>query len=248
MNNRKSTLDYALSTTLRYSNKTYKVGFCISNKNITVLKTEQNKFLHPKEKEHYTTLRFPKRQQSYLIGRYCAKQAIGHYLSAPHVNQFNIENGIFQHPVVQCTSAQNIQISISHAGDFGAAIAFSESCPMGIDIEIIGKNTEILSYLTSEEQQLVNKLPISEDIQFILLWSIKEALSKVLKCGLMVPFELLEILSITQQENSMISYFKNFHQYQAFSFLFADKVCSIVYPKNSLLDLDVKAIQDFWQF
>lgn len=245
MNNIKPTLHHALPLTLWHKNKAYKIGFCISNKDFSLLEIEQDTFLYQNEKDYYATLRFPKRQQSYLIGRYCAKQAIRYCLNEININQFNIKNGIFQQPVVQ--GAENVQVSISHAEDFGVAIAFSETCPMGIDIEVVSKHTEILAHLTMKEQQLANKLFISEDAQLILLWSIKEALSKTIKCGLMIPFELLEILSITQQENRMFSYFKNFHQYQALSFFVANKVCSIVYPKDALLDFDVKVIQDPWQ-
>ena len=46
----------------------------------------------------------------------------------------------------------------------------------------------------------------------------KEVLSKVIKGGLMIPFLLLEVETIIQHEDIFLSYFKNFLQYQGFSF------------------------------
>ncbi len=71
---------------------------------------------------------------------------------------------------------------------------------MAIDIETINsdKDDTILTQLTDNEQKLAASLLSSPSLQ--LLWTIKESLSKVLKCGLTVPFELLEVESITQQE------------------------------------------------
>jgi 4'-phosphopantetheinyl transferase len=76
-----------------------------------------------------------------------------------------------------------------------------------------------------------------------LLWTAKEALSKVLRCGFMIPFELLEIEMFEPNNDFAISYFKNFHQYQALSFPLANTLCSLVYPKKTELSLNTIHIQ-----
>ena len=236
---------YTTSLQLQREKHLFIGGFCLSKLDINVLTASRSLFLHPKENLFFETLLYPKRQQDFLIGRYCAKKAIGVLLQKNDFTQTCIENGIFQQPYVYHPSYQNLQISISHTDNYGAALAFSEAHPLSIDIETVcvDKTKTLQTQLTIAEQVLAEKLVISKISQLTMLWTIKEALSKILKCGFMVPFEILEISRLNAQDNYMISHFKNFHQYQALSFLLNNKVCSLVYPRKTDISIDISAIQ-----
>ena len=71
----------------------------------------------------------------------------------------------------------------------------------------------------------------------------KEVLSKVIKGGLMIPFLLLEVETIIQHEDIFLSYFKNFLQYQGFSFILGKTVCTIIFPRKTKVNLDILTIK-----
>jgi 4'-phosphopantetheinyl transferase len=232
---------YRTILTLQRKDTEFKAGLCLSKASLGDLETARDSFLHPKEHLHFDTLNYPKRQYSYLLGRYCAKQAVAAYTDQSNLAATHIDNGVFQQPIVSGLQHSNIDVSISHASAIGAALAFPQAHPMGIDIERIhhSKSKALQTYVTIAERMRFG----SEIIGLTLLWTVKEALSKVLKCGLMVPHELLEVETVTVNADFSTSYFKNFYQYKAFSFLIAECVCSIVYPKKTQLELDTAAIQ-----
>lgn len=216
-------------------------GLCISHDQFDDLHSMRHDFLHPVEKTYYSTLTHQKRQYSYLLGRYCAKQAVAAYKNFPVLfPEIHIQHGLFQQPILSHPTLSNIQVSISHTEMVGAAIAFSEIHPMAIDIEILSpsKVETIKTQMTDAEKRFPPVFSGSETELMTVLWTAKEALSKVLKCGLTIAFELLEISKITQEGNFILSEFENFHQYKALSFSLSHSICTIVYPKQVQLQLD----------
>ncbi len=242
---------YRMPINLQHEEALWKGGFCLSRANFDELHARIDLFLHPKEKKFLANLTHAKRQESYLLGRYCAKQAIATYLLTPRVNNNDmlsnilIEGGVFQQPIVYHDSCNNIQVSISHTDKLGAALVFPEAHPMAIDVETIcAENlTAIKEEITATELKFASLFSHSEIKFLTLLWTAKEALSKVLKCGFTIPLDLLEINEIIPQREFTFIYFKNFFQYQAISFEINNAICSIVYPKKTKIDLDVLQIQ-----
>ena len=204
--------------------------------------------MHPNEQAFLNTLQHSRRQHSYLLGRYCAKKALAIYDNRKHSTEIYITNGVFQQPIVNSSMHDNPQVSISHTTTMGAALVFPEAHPMAIDIETIDqeKRSTILTQLTKHELELIYS--VSNTLPLQLLWTIKEAVSKVLKCGLTIPFELLEVELLVQQGNLFLSYFKNFPQYKVTSFLLSDTICSIVYPRKTLLNIDFTGIKERWLY
>lgn len=229
----------------RSEGKFLKVGFCLSNADLNDLTSAYPLFLHPQERLYLNNLQHSKRQASYLLGRYCAKQALAiYYLNPMDLTSICIEHGVFQQPVVHHPSYHKVQVSISHTDTLGAAIAFAETHPMAIDIETVcARKIEALkTQLTKAELELA----ADNTVCLIVLWTAKEALSKALKCGLMVDFKLLEINTLIPSGQFTISYFKHFYQYQARSFLLAGSICTLVYPRKTQLQLDISAIQQLF--
>jgi phosphopantetheinyl transferase len=232
---------YQTSLLLQNEEQQFSAGFCLSKAPFNELQSAYGSFLHPKEQNYFATMQYPKRQQSFLLGRYCAKVAATAFTNEDDLTKTCIENGIFQQPFVHHKNHPNLQVSISHTDILGAALIFPEAHPMAIDIETIcdSKSETISTQLTKTEQEISN----AEIKTLTTLWTIKEALSKVLKCGFTVPFELLETENFNIFDSFATSHFKNFSQYQAMSFEVGDSICTLVFPKRTKFILDIPAIQ-----
>lgn len=230
----------SLPLRLFYEDKIWKCGLCLSNIEKEELQTNRPYFLHTNEQAYFSTLLYLKRQHSYLLGRYSAKKAIAAYTGFDNLTEIWIETGVFHYPVVNHPVLRNIQVSISHCDTLGAALAFPEVFPMGIDVEeiCINKIGIIERQISPAEKKKFSLNDTAGEVS-MQLWTSKEALSKILKCGLAIPFDLLEIDEMEERENIRISYFKNFKQYQASSFLLNNTMCSIVYPKKTSFTLDL---------
>ncbi len=191
--------------------------------------------LHPRELTYFNNLKFDRRKRSYLIGRYAAKQALSSLLHEKDLTTILIEQGVFSQPIVIYGGMNNVQVSITHCDEQGAAIAFPEAHPTGIDIERIApdKREVFESQITKIERDIISRLPYPYEMMLALLWTAKEALSKALRTGLMTPFELFELSTLEVENGYITTYFKNFAQYKTLSFTLDQYACSIVYPKKT---------------
>ena len=196
--------------------------------------------LHPEEMAYYKTLKFEKRQRSYLIGRYAAKQAIAALNEETDLRDILIEQGIFNQPIVRHAFNRNVQVSITHCENVGAAVAFPEAFPMGIDIERINTDHRSVfeSQMTKKEKELFKTDFCTYEEFITTVWTVKEALSKILKTGLTTPFHLFEVSKIKKNASNTLLEFENFGQYQALSLNLGRYVCSLVYAKNTQVFID----------
>ncbi|HBF38388.1 MAG TPA: 4'-phosphopantetheinyl transferase [Firmicutes bacterium] len=237
---------YVENLTLTRPAETFNASLCISHFPTFENCEEFGDLFHPEEQAYYQTLQFEKRIHSYLIGRLTGKKAIASLMGNENLAQIIIRPGIFRQPIVTCENQQNIQVSISHCDNWGAAIAFPEAHPMGIDIERINsEQNEALEREASEfERRLIQRLPFDYEVMLTLLWTVKEALSKVLKTGLTAPFRIYEIAQIETQSDSLLSFYKNFAQYKALSFMLGHYICTIAYPLKTELTVDLHSLKE----
>ena len=221
---------------LNYERKDFIAGFSLYSSPDQV-SDQFFHLLHPSELSHYNSLKFEKRQQSYISGRIAAKKAISGLLPAVSLSSFSIDEGVFKFPVVK--NLPNVQVSISHSGNITIALAYPEEHPMGIDIEKLDdqKLDSMRSQICDSELGLTNQLNLSPSTSCTMLWTIKETLSKVLKTGLTVNFKLLKIKSLQRQGSHYIATFTDFHQYKTISYCTRDYVCTIVLPIHTVVDL-----------
>jgi 4'-phosphopantetheinyl transferase len=71
------------------------------------------------------------------------------------------------------------------------------------------------------------------------LWTIKEALSKVLCTGLMAPIQVYNLTEFQPIDSGIWeSLFQNFGQYKAVTWIGSSHVLSLVLPKRSSLSLE----------
>lgn len=216
--------------------RSYRV--CISACHIPLIEncTEAIDLLHPNEVEYFSSLQYERRQRSYLLGRYSAKRAAAVLIGEDRPDKIMIDRGIFTQPIVVHANHSNIQVSISHCDNVGISIGFPEAMPMGIDIERIDnrKIETLAAQMTALEQEAVRWLPYSASVKLMLLWTAKEALSKILKTGLIINFRFLEIDHFEIKDGLIYSCFEGFPQFCTLSYIVGDYVCSITYPKRAL--------------
>ncbi|NLR78261.1 4'-phosphopantetheinyl transferase family protein [Chitinophaga eiseniae] len=211
--------------------QSFPVSVAISAVTPQELEARQDHFLHADE---HTTLAGVARRQ-YLLGRHAAKLAASHFtgVAAPLIR---IRPGVFGQPVLDCPGHNNVQVSISHSGPQAIAVVYPEWHPMAVDIEEIRPDHE-LPALAAHEAGLVASLPFTHYESGLLLWSAREALSKVLKTGLTTDLALFEISTLHMQEGFLFSTFVHFMQYKAVSQLAGNMVYTLVLPQRSDPDL-----------
>jgi phosphopantetheinyl transferase len=225
-----------ISSLLSLTRKNSVHSFGISKVSGSIEDLESNFFeLHSKELKNYDSFKHDPKKISYLLGKLSAKRAI---YSLTNFNKFDtifIDAGVFEFPIVRCSEIQNIQVSVSHCNNIGLSIAFPEDHPMGIDFEEINKdNTEVLKeQLTSKEIGFVKNLFPEEAFGCTLIWTAKEALSKVFKTGLMIDFKVLELDQIIKKGQIWESTFTHCGQYKAISYFSETYIYSLVLPKYS---------------
>ena len=217
----------------------YEAGISVIQADLPELSTLINVHLHKSEKEVLAGYEFEKRKLSYALGRVSTKIALQEVLRVD-TDKCWVEKGVFKQPILYTTDSKlKLQCSLSHSENMGVAIVFPEAHPLAVDIEKIdlSKIDAINSKLVDSEKELCFKY--SHYPIHTILWTLKEALSKVIKCGLTVPFDLLEIDNIEKTALGFVSTYKNFFQYKASSFILEDNFAvSVVYPKHTEIDFE----------
>lgn len=201
---------------------------------------DHSKLLHPKEKSQLQHLKYERRKNNYLLGRLAAKKALSVLVKDQSLDTISVDTGVFQFPVINGCQQQNIQVSISHSDTIGIALAFPAEHPLGIDIEAVDpdKGEAMKSQIEPNELALTKSTGLNELSAATLIWTAKEALSKVLKTGMTVDFKFFELASVEKVGETYHSTFRHFMQYQAISFPIEDYVCSIILPGKSTPQLD----------
>ncbi|MGB3464994.1 MAG: 4'-phosphopantetheinyl transferase superfamily protein [Cyclobacteriaceae bacterium] len=217
---------------------TFAIGLGAVRGNILSLTEELDK-LHVNERNRFEEFKFDKRKHSYLLGRLASKYAISNLITDQGLHTISVTEGIFQFPVVEFLTSSHLQLSISHCDDIGLALAYPEAHPVGIDIEEINeKSTDALGSIVNDaEVSLLQHLPLSNVEGMSLIWTAKEALSKIFRTGMMLSFSTLELSTIKSADEYLISEFKHAGQYKAYSFIYTGYAISIVIPGRSETDI-----------
>jgi 4'-phosphopantetheinyl transferase len=206
--------------------------------------------LHSNELIYYQRLSTQRRKMSFLLGRYAAKQAISTLLHMyePQYAKIEIIPGIFQQPIVKFQTPEPVGISISHTNEYACAIAFPIIHPMAIDVERVDiLNLEaIKSQILPQELHAEALCQLSELTKCTIIWTAKEALSKVLKCGMMSPFSIFETVNLSEQGSWYVGHFPNFGQYKFHAWVLEDHVISIALPKRTTIELDLSSLLRNW--
>ncbi|SHO44493.1 MBL fold metallo-hydrolase [Anaerocolumna xylanovorans] len=223
--------------------KTFSV--CIERMSSIIQDHSLNYYLSNKEKAELESIAFEKRRKEFVLGKQVSKKAISMLSVQNEFADISIEHGIFHQPIVKLGTNENIQISLSHCNKYIVAIAFNESFPCAIDIEaVVPKNGEIIhSQLTEDEKNFLVKFENEKAMMYTVLWTAKEAISKILKTGLTSELNLYEINEIQKEGKIFRGTFKNFYQYEFIARRYGDCICTIALPKNAGILRKDKLIQ-----
>jgi 4'-phosphopantetheinyl transferase len=202
------------------------------------LLTRAPEFLAPSEAKYFASLKFLRRQQSYLTGRYAAKLALQVLLQEQDLRKIEIYPGIFGQPLVSYLTKESPGITISHGDTLAVALAYPAGHPMGIDVEQVElERLEVIqTQMSPRELQWARSVAAEELMVSTLIWTAKESLSKAVTCGLTSPMEIFNLSEFVPTGNKIRrGFFENFSQYKVLSFAHKTVALSIVLPKNSNL-------------
>lgn len=222
---------------LKRTNGSYTVGYSIVIGALQDLSAYIS-MLHPAEKEKYEQLRHPERKKTYLLGRIAAKHALSMVSPTQSFPDIHIDSGIFCFPVARHKHG-NIQVSISHTNNIGIAIAYQEEHPASVDIEYLYPDSasHMQAALNQQEIARAQLLRLPLNILYAIGWTAKEALSKIIRTGLTLDFDILEIDSIVNARGLIICTFKNFKQYKTYTFIGRRYALTLALPLRTMADL-----------
>ncbi|MCW3465830.1 4'-phosphopantetheinyl transferase family protein [Chitinophaga nivalis] len=222
--------------TLHRKEADFNLGYGLISLSLPAL-LQREHLLHTRERAYAGQLQHATRKQGYLLGRIAAKTALSQ-LTPQLPASILIDRGVFEFPVVSFLQQESIQVSISHCNDVGLALAFPEKHPAGIDIEFIDeeKASSIESLLTPHETTtLLPRFGLPVATGYTLLWTIKEAMSKIFRTGMMMEFSIYEVESLQPSGQIWESTFTNCKQYKGISIVYPRYIISIVIPARSEL-------------
>jgi 4'-phosphopantetheinyl transferase len=162
-----------------------------SSKSIGDVPEDQN-WLSESEKQFLETLRFPKRRQDWLLGRWTAKyllQKVHPDCSTEKIVDISILKAKNGAPYISLEN-ENLSgmLSLTHRGKIAvAAWCGHPQIKLGVDLEEIEPKQDnfINDFFTSDEAAQVFALPAEQRAwSASLIWSAKESMLKVLQSGL----------------------------------------------------------------
>lgn len=195
-------------------------------------------FLHPAENATFEQYKFPLRKTAYLLGRYAAKEVLSPCLGGAARASIEIAIGVFNQPVVKYEARGVPELSLAHSHGAAVAVACQAGHPLGVDLEYLDfdKAPILEPYFTEAEMSRLHGLPEGAGAVGFMLWSAKEALSKILRAGLTVPFPLLEAESFSASQGSLtIPSFRNFPQYRGQAWITGPYALALALPRKTAM-------------
>jgi len=152
----------------------------------------EDDWLSPGEMARLDTLRFAKRRNDWLLGRWTAKSAVALFLKVPGDPQVLASIEIRPAPsgapeVFFQNKPAATAISLSHRAGIAACAVTCSSGVLGCDLEIIEPRSDafLADYFTTAEQSFVAGASVEDRSRLVaLLWSAKESALKALRSGL----------------------------------------------------------------
>ena len=198
---------------------------------------EIERHLHPYEKKRIKNIPLLEGKKKFMASRFICKVALQKIDPKIKMKKTAIKNGIFAYPTIHNGLNDPYEVSITHTKSNICALVFQSGHPMGIDLEEKRQKEKVYKrILTKKELALIKEQKEeTEVIMANVFWSIKEAISKTLRCGFTTPYKIWEVSKIKKKENIYESFFTNFFQLKAYSFNFDKNVFSICLPRKTTL-------------
>ncbi len=145
-------------------------------------------WLSPAEFAHSRELRFAKRRDDWLLGRWTAKRTVSSFLGCGRLAAIELRAAASGAPRVYLDGdPAKLSLSLSHRLGRALCVLSATSDMLGCDLEAIEPHSPAFAadYFTPEEQELVARAPEPDRAGLLsLLWSAKESMLKALQTGL----------------------------------------------------------------
>ena len=171
--------------------------------------------LHPIERARFDAMQFPRRRHSYLVGRLASRLALCRAVGPEALRDISIGQGIFTQPVLE-GGPSSIGLTLAHTDGVAAAIVHPAGHPMGIDLEWADPQRidAMRRQMSDTEADAALALDVPPAVALTAIWGAKEALSKILRTGMMCPFEFLETCAVSPTSSGLAGEYTHFGQYR----------------------------------
>lgn len=220
----------------------YECDFCFIKESYEYLEKSKFVFLSNAEIINLSKYEFRKKRYDYLLGRAAIKSILQKHQIC--INDYSIFNKITGKPFI---NDDELGISISHSGGSACGITYSYFLEVSIDMEYIinvDENTSFSFWLKNEENAFQNLDIINDRVKNTINWSAKESLAKFIGTGFNIVYEILEISSVEQIDENILSIsYKNIKIAQTIVLIFDSLVISLTIPCS----IKIKNIESFFQ-
>ncbi len=150
-------------------------------------------WLTARERDRAARMRYTKRRNEFLLGRWTAKRAIARWFGqpedAPSLAALEIGNGSDGAPFALAhDAAAPVALSMTDRAGWAVCAVHRPDVRLGCDLELVEPRSAafVRDYLTAVEQAVVHGAATADerDLRANLLWSAKESALKVLRTGL----------------------------------------------------------------
>ena len=186
-------------------------------------------FLNHEEQELFKAYDgYPKRQHSFLLGRYTAKKTLSLFLRADPLD-FTIRNGWMGEPwIFPCQAF----VSLAHSGDSAVALISDVGVTCGVDIE---QKAHFDSFFPFEEtnpdlQHIKRITPWDKATCQGALWTAQESFGKYFKMGLLAGQTCFQLSEMVFEQGVLSLFYKAFPKLSTAIFLEKTALIAVTTP------------------
>lgn len=172
------------------------------------------------------------RLREFIASRSLAKKSVQKLIDGAALDDIEVLKGVFDQPILKVLDGHHsYDISISHKRDVVATLVFGQDHPTGIDLELIAPTLPgVFEKIHTRNERKISQNKAEGPI---VLYSAKEALSKVLRCGLTAPLHFFEVKEVECCDDIFFGVFRNFNQYRFLALSNNGYILTLVFPKVS---------------
>jgi 4'-phosphopantetheinyl transferase len=157
-----------------------------------------DEWLLPAERDIMARFVIPKRRAEWRLGRWAAKALVERVLGTPAAS-VHVRAALDGAPQAWCDGAPlPISLSLSHRAGTAFCVVAAPAMPLGCDVELVEPRAAAFAaeWFTDSERAL---LDTDRDLLTTVLWSAKESMLKMLRCGLRRDPRSLEVHTCERQ-------------------------------------------------
>ncbi|MBI2363029.1 MAG: 4'-phosphopantetheinyl transferase superfamily protein [Elusimicrobia bacterium] len=184
--------------------KPYRLALCrpeeAENVALAVEALAPAELLSPAERDAASKLKTPKRLRDWAAGRLAAKRLLGWrlqqaglYLKPGDISILNDADGV---PYAELPNGAVIgsgTLSLTHCAGWGAAAVCEPWALVGVDLETVAPRAASFLELMAHDSEWAPWMT-SDPVEQTRLWTLKEAVSKLLRTGLSVGFHDIRLV------------------------------------------------------